>query len=284
MLDGNFRKSVETVTLPTGRWLVRIGFSADVLTFSGLVFSFATAWMIALGHFWIAIVLLTLTGFHDLFDGPVAKASKRASQRGAFFDSVMDRVADSLVLGGVAFYLTEHQHGQLVLLPFAILTTTYLISYQRSKAESLGLAAKGGLMERAERMILLGIGLIAKPIFVPVLWILLVLISFTAISRFVKVWNAASGRDAVIRRRIEAWREGRVDSRWRAWRESRESIGVPRRELARTTGRRRARARRQETVSSRSGRTLRERRRATRGQHAGGTSARRTARRTPPAA
>ena len=75
MLDGNFRKSVETVTLPTGRWMVRIGFSADVLTFSGLVFSFATAWMIALGHFWIAIVLLTLTGFHDLFDGPVAKAS-----------------------------------------------------------------------------------------------------------------------------------------------------------------------------------------------------------------
>ncbi len=81
----------------------------------------ATAWMIALGHFWIAIVLLTLTGFHDLFDGPVAKASKRASQRGAFFDSVMDRVADSLILGGVAFYLTAHHRGQLVLLPFAIL-------------------------------------------------------------------------------------------------------------------------------------------------------------------
>jgi CDP-diacylglycerol--glycerol-3-phosphate 3-phosphatidyltransferase len=198
MLDGNFRKSVETVTLPTGRWLVRIGFSADALTFSGLVFSMATAWMIALGHFWIAIVLLTLTGFHDLFDGPVAKASKRASQRGAFFDSVIDRITDSLILGGVAYYLTAHQHGQLVLLPFAILTTTYLISYQRSKAESLGLAAKGGLMERAERMILLGIGLIAKPAFIPILWVMLVLTALTAAGRFYRIWQIAASPELPI--------------------------------------------------------------------------------------
>jgi CDP-diacylglycerol--glycerol-3-phosphate 3-phosphatidyltransferase len=58
-------------------------------------------------------------------------------------------------------------------LPFAILTTTFMISYQRSKAESLGLVAKGGLMERAERMILLGVGLLANAIFIPVLWIML---------------------------------------------------------------------------------------------------------------
>ena len=192
MLDGNFRKSVETVTLPTGRWLVRIGFSADVLTFSGLVFSFATAWMIALGHFWIAIVLLTLTGFHDLFDGPVAKASKRASQRGAFFDSVMDRVADSLILGGVAFYLTAHHHGQLVLLPFALLTTTFMISYQRSKAESLGLKAKGGLMERAERMVLLGAAMLWAPMFIPGLWLILALTAMTAAGRFWRVWQIAA--------------------------------------------------------------------------------------------
>lgn len=195
MLDGNFRKSVETVTLPTGRWLVRIGFSADVLTFSGLVFSIATAFMIAVGHFWIAAVLLTLTGFHDLFDGPVAKASKRASQRGAFFDSVIDRITDALLLGGVAYYLTAHHHGQLVLLPFAIVTTTFMISYQRSKAESLGLAAKGGLMERAERMILLGIGMLAKPIFIPVLWLLLVLTFMTAAGRFWRIWKIAASPD-----------------------------------------------------------------------------------------
>jgi CDP-diacylglycerol--glycerol-3-phosphate 3-phosphatidyltransferase len=192
MFDGKFRQSVDATTAPIGRWLVRIGFSADVLTGSGLVFACATAWAIGAGlHFW-AIVLLTLTGFHDLLDGAVAKASHRASQRGSFFDSVVDRVADAVILGGVAYYLTAHHHGQLVLLPFAILTTTFMISYQRSKAESLGLVAKGGLMERAERMILLGVGLIATAIFIPVLWIMLVLTAMTALGRFWRVWQVAA--------------------------------------------------------------------------------------------
>jgi CDP-diacylglycerol--glycerol-3-phosphate 3-phosphatidyltransferase len=163
-----------------------------VLTTSGLVFAGATAWAIAIGlHLW-AIVLLTLTGFHDMLDGAVAKASHRASQRGSFFDSVTDRVADALLMGGVAYYLTSHHHGQLVLLPFGILTTTFLISYQRSKAESLGLAAKGGLMERAERMILLGVGLIATPVLIPVLWIMLGLTAMTAGGRFWRVWQVAA--------------------------------------------------------------------------------------------
>jgi len=132
------------------------------------------------------------------------------------------------------------------------------------------------------QMFLLGVAFLSTVIFVPVLWVMLVLVSFTAIARFVKVWNAASGRDRVIARRIEAWREGRVDSRWRAWREGRQGDGVPGRELARTSGAPvgRWRARRQEALSSRSGRTLRERRRADRGHDA----RRSTGRRTPPAA
>jgi CDP-diacylglycerol---glycerol-3-phosphate 3-phosphatidyltransferase len=192
MFDGKFRQSVDARMAPVGRGLVRIGFSADVLTFSGLVFACATAWAIAAGFNWLAIVLLTLTGFHDLLDGAVAKASHRASQRGSFFDSVTDRLSDAIIMGGVAFYLTSHHHGQLVLLPFGILTTTFLISYQRSKAESLGLAAKGGLMERAERMILLGVGLVTYTIFIPVLWIMLGLTAMTAAGRFWRVWQVAA--------------------------------------------------------------------------------------------
>ena len=168
---------------------------------------------------------------------------------------------------GCAWYLLDRGEGHLALLPMAILAVTALISYERAKAESLGLQAKGGLMERGERMFLLGVAFLSTVIFVPVLWAMLVLVSFTAIARFVKVWNAASGRDRVIARRIEAWREGRVDSRWRAWREGRQGDGVPRREMARTSGAPvgRWRARRQEALSSRSGRTLRERRRVEQG-------------------
>ena len=145
--------------------------------------------------------------------------------RGAFFDSVTDRVADALLMGGVAWYLISRHEGHLALLPLAVLGVTALVSYERAKAESLGLSAKGGLMERAERMILLGIGLLDSAFVVPVLWVMLVLISITAIARFVKVWNEASGKDVAVRRRVVAWREGRVESRWRTWR---EGAAVPR--------------------------------------------------------
>jgi CDP-diacylglycerol--glycerol-3-phosphate 3-phosphatidyltransferase len=282
MFDGRWRTSVDRTTGPVGKALHRHGITADVLTATGLVSATATAVLVATGHLHLAIIFLILTGLHDLLDGPVAKAAGTASVRGAFFDSVTDRIADAVLMFGCAWYLLDRGEGHLALLPMAILAVTALISYERAKAESLGLEAKGGLMERGERMFLLGVAFLSSVIFVPVLWVMLVLVSFTAIARFVKVWNAASGRDRVIARRIEAWREGRVDSRWRAWREGRQGDGVPRRELARTSGAPvgRWRARRQEALSSRSGRTLRERRRADRGH-----DARRSAgRRTPPAA
>ncbi len=298
MFDGRWRNGVDRTTGPVGQALHRHGITADVLTATGLLSATATAVLVATGHLHWAVVMLIITGLHDLLDGPVAKAAGTASVRGAFFDSVTDRVADAVLMLGASWYLLNQGEGHLALLPMAILAVTALVSYERAKAESLGLSAKGGLMERGERMFLFGVGLLSAAIFVPVLWVLFVLTSFTAIARFVKVWNAASGRDAVIRRRIEAWREGRVDSRWRTWRESRESthsadhplLDVLRTPRSRTTAGApvgRWRARRQEALSSRSGRTMRERRRAARGHStatgpsATGTSPRRLTSRRP---
>ncbi len=139
MFDGKFRQSADATTAPIGRWLVRVGFSADALTLSGLILACVTAWSIADGMHWWAIVLLTTTGFLDLLDGAVAKASKRASQRGSFFDSVADRLCDAVIFGGVAYYLTSHHHGQLALLPYGILSMSFLISYERSRPRVSGL-------------------------------------------------------------------------------------------------------------------------------------------------
>jgi CDP-diacylglycerol--glycerol-3-phosphate 3-phosphatidyltransferase len=282
MFDGRWRNGVDRTTSPVGQALHRHGITADVLTATGLVSATATAVLVATGHLHWAIIMLIVTGLHDLLDGPVAKAAGTASVRGAFFDSVTDRVADAVLMLGASWYLLNHGEGHLALLPMAILAVTALVSYERAKAESLGLQAKGGLMERGERMFVFGVGLLSADIFVPILWTLFILISFTAVARFVKVWNAASGRDAVIRRRLEAWREGRVDSRWRTWRESRESAhSLPRTRRDGTHVRRtrttsgapvgRWRARRQESPSSRSGRTLRERGRIARSHRASST-------------
>lgn len=198
MFDGRFRQAVDRSTTPVGKALVAAGVTADVLTAAGLAMSVAAAAVIALGDFAVGAVLLAATGLPDLFDGPVAKAAGTASARGAFFDSVADRVADSFLYGGVAWYLAAHGRGAWAVVPFAIMAVSGLISYERAKAELLGLDAKGGLMERAERFIALGLCLLAAAIavraLIPGLLVLLVLVSATALGRFTRVWRAATVR------------------------------------------------------------------------------------------
>ncbi len=243
MFDGRWRGAVDRSTGPVGQKLQRMGVTADMLTATGLISATATAVAVATGHLHLAIVLLVLTGLHDLLDGPVAKASGTSSVRGAFFDSVTDRVSDALILGGVAWYLVSTHPGHLVLLPFAVLGATSLVSYQRAKAESLGISAKGGLMERAERMILLGIGFLSAAFLVPVLWVMLGLTMATAVGRFAKVWRLAEAPVPVSTPRRQ--RRSRTGARTG----TRRSSTTPSR----------WRARRQGELSSRSGRTWRAR-------------------------
>jgi len=198
MFDGRFRETVDRGTKPIGKALQGAGITADMLTATGVVCAAGAAVAIAAGWFGLAIGLLILTGAQDLLDGAVAKASGSASVRGAFFDSVTDRVADALLFGGCAWYLASHGGGHVVVLPLAILGVAFLVSYERAKAESLGIAAKGGLMERAERLIVLGVALLSASIFVPVLWVLFGLTTLTAAGRFQRIWVAA-GRPAGVR-------------------------------------------------------------------------------------
>jgi CDP-diacylglycerol--glycerol-3-phosphate 3-phosphatidyltransferase len=104
---------------------------------------------------------------------------------------VCDRVADAAMFIGVAWYLSETGTPGDAVLAMAVLAMSMLITYERARAESLGFQARGGLMERAERLVLLGVGL-AFDILVPVLWIMLVLTAITAVQRFVKVWRQAT--------------------------------------------------------------------------------------------
>jgi len=190
MLDGRWRSTVERGLEPVGRGLHRAGVTADALTIFGLVVAVATGFVIADGHLVPGVIGLILCGLPDILDGSVARQSGRAGPRGAFFDSVCDRVADAALLLGIAWYLAD-EDPRLPVLVMAVLALSMLITYERARAESLGFQARGGLMERAERLVLIGIGL-AFDILVPILWIMLVLTAITAVQRFVKVWRQAT--------------------------------------------------------------------------------------------
>ena len=219
MFDGRFRAPVERAVQPIGDGLRRTGLTPDHLTLIGLILAVAATVVIALGGLRGGLVLVILAALPDLLDGALAKASNNASQRGAFFDSVADRVTDMLLLGGVGWYLATEYGGHAALLPFAVMGLSALISYQRAKAESLGLQAKGGLMERAERVILLCIGLLFDSLLIPILWVMLLLTAITAVQRFVGVWNQAVAapvvleRQAARRSRRSARRSARAHSR-----------------------------------------------------------------------
>jgi CDP-diacylglycerol--glycerol-3-phosphate 3-phosphatidyltransferase len=192
MFDGQFRVHAERSLRPVGAGLRRTGISADHLTVLGIVMAAGAAVAIGNGAFRAGLLLLILTAVPDVLDGAVAKASGTASPRGAFFDSVSDRFTDALLLGGVAWYLATTEPGRLAVLPMAVLAATMLVSYQRAKAESLGFEAKGGLMERAERIVMLAFGLLFDSLLIAVLWVMLALTLVTVVQRFVKVWRQAS--------------------------------------------------------------------------------------------
>jgi CDP-diacylglycerol--glycerol-3-phosphate 3-phosphatidyltransferase len=217
MFDGRWRTSFEQGLKPIGANIRRTGITADHLTATGVALAGGAAVAIGNGALRAGLLLLVLCALPDLLDGAVAKASGTAGPRGAFFDSVSDRVTDALLLGGVAWHLSTTHPGRIAVLPLAVLGASMLISYERAKAESLGFDARGGLMERAERIIALGFALLFDSLLIPVLWLMLVLTLVTAVQRFVRVWQQASApKPAPQANRWRARRAARPTER--AWR------------------------------------------------------------------
>ncbi len=227
MFDGRFRAPVEKAVKPVGAALRRTGMTPDHLTIAGIVIAVGAAFAIGSGHLRLGLVLVILAALPDLLDGALAKASDASSQRGAFFDSVIDRVTDAVLLAGVAWYFASYESPHMAMLPFGVMAVSSLVSYERAKAESLGLYAKGGLMERAERIVLLCVGLLFDALLIPVLWIMFVLTGITAVTRFFKVWRQAAvapvtaARIELRRSRRQRRRVTRADRRVRIQRRRR---------------------------------------------------------------
>ncbi|HKY17099.1 MAG TPA: CDP-alcohol phosphatidyltransferase family protein [Microthrixaceae bacterium] len=222
MLDGQFRHQIDSWVKPVGHSMKRAGITPDVITLVGLAMSVGCAIAIGAGALHLGLLLMVLAGVPDLLDGAVAKASGTSNPRGAFLDSVTDRVTDGLLLCGVAWYFTTlDEPGPLPVLPLAVLLSASLVSYIRAKADALGFDAHVGLIERAERFIVLGFGLLFPNLLVWTLWLLLVLNFITAGQRFVAVWRQASPEAPVrprtrSRRRAARVGETTAADRWRA--------------------------------------------------------------------
>jgi CDP-diacylglycerol--glycerol-3-phosphate 3-phosphatidyltransferase len=147
------------------------------------------AYAIATGHFLLGGVLILGAGLFDLIDGALARFTKRTTKFGAVLDSTVDRISEAATLCGLLIWYVAREGATLeIVLILAVLIGSFLVSYIRARAEGLGWQCQVGLFTRAERVIVLAVGLLINQIFVA-LCILAVFVFVTVVQRLVYLWK-----------------------------------------------------------------------------------------------
>jgi CDP-diacylglycerol--glycerol-3-phosphate 3-phosphatidyltransferase len=192
MLDMRARKRVSRVADPFARFVARLGLTPTMVTVAGFMISVGGAVLIGMGHLTVGAGLLGLGAILDILDGVLARLTNRETRRGALLDSFTDRLGEVAAWTGLAFYLGRRAEATLVLLSLLAVCGSLLIPYMRAKAEGEGLQGKGGLMGRAERLLVfvVGVGLegVGLPTLVVTVWVMAVLSWLTVMQRFYRTW------------------------------------------------------------------------------------------------
>jgi len=162
----------------------------NALTFVGLLINVVAAWYLSQGQFLIAGFVIIGAGIFDMVDGRVARETNQVTSFGGFFDSVLDRYSDLILLMGLLVYYGKIDRSPYVVLTAFVMTASVMISYARSRAENIIPTCKVGFMERPERIVLLIIGALFDRM-APVLWVLAVLGNLTVIHRMIFTWQEA---------------------------------------------------------------------------------------------
>jgi CDP-diacylglycerol--glycerol-3-phosphate 3-phosphatidyltransferase len=160
----------------------------NVLTFIGLLVNGAAAALLATDRFVAAGVVIMGAGLFDMLDGRVARQTNRVTRFGGFFDSVLDRYSDLVLLMGLLVYYASINRYLYVVLTAVVMTGSVMVSYTRARAECTIALCKVGFMERPERIVLLIIGALFGRM-APVLWVIAVLSNVTVISRLLYTWQ-----------------------------------------------------------------------------------------------
>lgn len=174
------------ITSPIVSLLGKTRITPDALTCINLAFSIAAAYVIATDRLLLGGILVLVSGLFDLLDGALARFAKRSTDFGAVLDSTVDRISEATVLGGLLVWYLVHGSNLEVVLVFAVLVGSFLVSYIRARAEGIGQQCQVGLFTRAERVVVLALGLLLNQVFIS-LCILLVFVSVTTIQRLVFV-------------------------------------------------------------------------------------------------
>ncbi|MDQ3404557.1 MAG: CDP-alcohol phosphatidyltransferase family protein [Actinomycetota bacterium] len=202
MLNIFARASVSRVTDPVGAWLVRTRLTPNAMTVIGTVGAVAGAlWLFPTGHLLAGTFVVWGFAMFDLLDGAMARALGGGTRYGAVLDASCDRIADGALFCGIVWYCFAVGNRPLAVAALVCLVLGQVVSYVKARAEASGLAADGGLVERAERLILTLAGTGLSGFGVPyaldvALWVLAAGSVYTVGQRLIAVRRSALEEDA----------------------------------------------------------------------------------------
>ena len=187
------RTAARRITEPLKTVLVKSRLKPNTLTWLALAISIIAAGAIATNHLLIGGFLVLLSGLFDIMDGALARLTNQVTRFGALLDSTFDRISDAvLLLGLLVLYLISGGTAEIVLI-FLALIGSFLTSYVRARAEGIGINCPVGLFTRAERVIILALGLLLNPLYEFSIFIALLLMVvlgfFTVGQRLIYVWQ-----------------------------------------------------------------------------------------------
>jgi CDP-diacylglycerol--glycerol-3-phosphate 3-phosphatidyltransferase len=155
----------------------------NMLTIAGFLGNVAAAVLVANGQLLVGGIVVLLFSALDMLDGALARATGRATPFGALFDSVLDRLSEAAVLGGILVYELDRGNEEETVLAFVAVVGSLMVSYVRARAEGLGVSMTSGLFTRSERVVLTAIALIVSPLLRPALWALAAITLVTVAQR-----------------------------------------------------------------------------------------------------
>ncbi|HZU20336.1 MAG TPA: CDP-alcohol phosphatidyltransferase family protein [Gaiellaceae bacterium] len=149
--------------------LARTRITPNALTASGVLLCGAASVLVLFADrnrilfFWLAAVVFVAGSLLDILDGALARAGGKTTPFGAFLDSTTDRISEGFVLTAIAYLLARHHHPVFVAVAMAAVAGSFLVSYTRARAESIGLRGDVGIGSRAERVVVITAGLVLAP-------------------------------------------------------------------------------------------------------------------------
>ena len=189
VIDMRVRPRVTRFLEPIGRGLAALGVTPAAMTFLGLAVVVTGAVVIANDRLALGAGILLGGSLLDGLDGAVARASGQVSARGAFLDAAFDRLGEIAGFAGLAVAMVGE--ARILLLIILSLGGAILVPYMRARAEAEGFDGRGGLMGRAERVILFSAGLIFGVVEL-MLWVFVITVWVTAVSRFWRTYRYLS--------------------------------------------------------------------------------------------